>query len=80
MLSIGPERFRSDEALRFVTQPKNVCTEQAEKRSYFLDHDVPAAVNDAIARHGHELTRVTDRCQQVPLMSSSLPPPYRINA
>lgn len=27
---------------------------------FFLDHDVPAAVTDALARHGHEVTRVTD--------------------
>ncbi len=27
---------------------------------FFLDHDVPAAVKDALARHGHEVTRVTD--------------------
>jgi predicted nuclease of predicted toxin-antitoxin system len=27
---------------------------------FFLDHDVPAAVKDALARHGHEITRVTD--------------------
>jgi predicted nuclease of predicted toxin-antitoxin system len=27
---------------------------------FFLDHDVPAAVKDALARHGHEVTGVTD--------------------
>lgn len=27
---------------------------------FFLDHDVPIAVKDALARHGHEVTRVTD--------------------
>jgi predicted nuclease of predicted toxin-antitoxin system len=27
---------------------------------FFLDHDVPAAVKDALARHGHEVTQVTD--------------------
>jgi predicted nuclease of predicted toxin-antitoxin system len=25
---------------------------------FFLDHDVPAAVTDALARHGHEVTQV----------------------
>jgi predicted nuclease of predicted toxin-antitoxin system len=27
---------------------------------FFLDHDVPAAVKDALVRHGHEVTRVAD--------------------
>ncbi|HEV2840631.1 MAG TPA: DUF5615 family PIN-like protein [Chthoniobacterales bacterium] len=27
---------------------------------FFLDHDVPAAVKDALERHGHKVTRVTD--------------------
>lgn len=27
---------------------------------FFLDHDVTIAVKDALARHGHEVTRVTD--------------------
>ena len=27
---------------------------------FFLDHDVPAAVKDALARHGHEVSGVTD--------------------
>ena len=27
---------------------------------FFLDHDVPAAVKDALERHGHEVIRLTD--------------------
>lgn len=27
---------------------------------FFLDHDVPAAVKDALTRHGHEVIGVTD--------------------
>lgn len=27
---------------------------------FFLDHDVPAAVKDALARHGHEVMQVID--------------------
>ena len=27
---------------------------------FFVDHDVPAAVKDALSRHGHEATQVTD--------------------
>ena len=27
---------------------------------FFLDHDVPAAVKDALVRHGHEVAGVTD--------------------
>jgi predicted nuclease of predicted toxin-antitoxin system len=31
---------------------------------FFLDHDVPAAVKDALERHGHDIIRLTDFLQR----------------